>query len=382
MLEIASQILQKTYLGTQYGSPLQLKLVETIYDYDNAPSTLFRCEIEDVTQTNSLPKTVIIKRFNEVNDSLFYELISLEFLNTLALNITPQLYAYDVEKKIIILEDLGDAVEYLLGNIFFGVDRLLAENALVEFNKTLANLHLASHNKQTLWKKISAKHSNPTHVSRHRINHIVETMQDLPTRFQEIAIKMSDNAKNDLNYAKNCIENPQQFLAFVHGDTTPANAFYVDGNIRLFDFETSDFRHCLLDGSYSRMRYLHSVWAHTIPLDIQQKSMEAYRNTFLAGSSVDEATFDYHLMASCTAWLAGLFALLPAAVEKDKRWGRSTYRQRIISGLEHFVVIADELNHFQDLRNSCLEVEQKLREQWSEDECTMLVYPAFDENEQ
>ncbi len=372
MLVTASQLLKSIF-----GESLDVTIVEAIYDYKNAPSTLFRCSIDTTAETNNLPKTVIVKRFNEVNDSLFYELIGLEFMSELALTITPRLYAYDVENKIIILEDLGDADERLLGNIFFGDDKLHAENALIEFNKALADFHLATQNKQTLWQKISTKHGDPSNVSRHRINHIVETMQELPTRFQDIGVIIGDNAQANLNEAQQCIENPHQFLAFVHGDTTPANAFYVEGNIRLFDFETSNFRHCLLDGSYSRLRYLHSVWARLIPHDSQQKSMEAYRRTFLAGSSVDEATFDYHLMASCTAWLAGLFALLPVAIEKDKRWGRSTYRQRIIAGLEHFVVIADELHHFRALRDSCIEVEKKLRQQWSEEDCTMLPYPAF-----
>lgn len=375
ILESASKILEQ-----KYHRPVSLNLLDIVYGYEGSPSTLLRGAVNHTLENTALPKTLVIKQVNVNNDGLHFDLIGLEFLGQLTSHIPPKIYGYDLDAKIIILEDLGNAEEFLLGNILFGDDSVLAENALVEFNRTLAKVHLTTQGKQLLWQELSTKHGNPSQVSRHRINHIVETLLALPKRFQDIGVTMSDTAQENLNEARYCIENPEQFLAFVHGDSTPANAFYTQDTIRLFDLETSRFRHCLLDGSYSRIRYLHSVWARAIPLDIQQKSMDAYRKEFLAGKSINASDFDYHFVACCAAWLAGLFALLPTTIEKDKRWGRSTNRQRIITALEHFILIADELEHFQALRDMCIEVEQKLRQQWSEEDCTMQVYPAFNDS--
>ncbi|GAB5491534.1 MAG: hypothetical protein Phog2KO_17490 [Phototrophicaceae bacterium] len=370
MLDHASKLLKN-----KFNTDIHLELLDTVYDYDDSPSTLIRCATQ--ARNSSLPKTLIIKRFNKVNDSLLYELCALEFLADLSPNLAPHLYAYDTKQKLIILEDLGDADKHLLGNILFGNDSAYAENALIEFNKALAQLHLTTQGKEKQWQQLLGKQGNPSNVSRHRINHIQQAIIDLPERFQEIGISISENTQNDLNQALQCIANPQQFLSLVHGDSTPANAFYRTGKIKLLDFETSNFRHCLLDGSYSRLRYLHSVWAREIPVRVQRKSMTAYTDIFLAHTQLDKTLFDYHLGASCVAWLAGLFVLLPTTIEKDKKWGRSTNRQRLVTGLQHFIVIADEYSQFHALRDACLEAEQKLRRMWSEEDCTMRLYPAF-----
>lgn len=362
-------------LKHKFDMTIHLSLLETVYEYEGSPSTVIRCVAK--TRNNSLPKTLIIKRFNKINDSLLYELCGLEFLAELVSNFAPKLYAYDISQKIIILEDLGDTNKHLLGNILFGDDSQHAEHALIDFNKSLAQLHLQTYGKQNQWQQLIEKHNNPTNVSRHRINHIQDAIINLPNQFKAIGITINETIQDDLNEVLDCIRQPKKFLTLVHGDNTPANAFYSKGKIRLVDFETSNFRHCLLDGSYSRMRYLHSVWAREIPLHIQHKSMNAYREKFLALQPIGEQTFNYHLVATCTAWLAGLFVLLPAVTEKDKTWGRSTNRQRIVTALQHFIVLTDNYKYFQALRSTCIEAEQKLRRIWSDEDCKMKLYPAF-----
>ncbi|MGB7338604.1 MAG: hypothetical protein WBC91_06915, partial [Phototrophicaceae bacterium] len=330
-----------------------------------------------ITDYETYPKTVIIKQPSLETDSFLYERITFDFLQEQAPHLIPQIYGYDKDNKIIILEDLGDTKQALLGEILFREDRAFATETLLKFNQALADLHLSTVDKKNIWDNLTIQHGRPSRVSRHRINHIIEAMVELPNHLKILNIRLNDYALADLTKAIECISNPQQFLALVHGDSTPSNAMLVEGNIRLFDFETSNFRHCLLDGSFSRMRYLHSVWARKIPLDIQQESMQRYRDILLANHLTDEATFDEHFTASCVAWLAGLFALLPSCINKDKRWGRSTNRQRIVTGLQHFMTVADELGHYQHLRDVCVDTEQSLKRLWSDEDCTMALYPAF-----
>ena len=165
----------------------------------------------------------------------------------------------------------------------------------------------------------------------------------------------------------------------MHGDATPANAFYIESRVRLFDLETAGFRHCLLDGSFARLRYLHSVWARSIPLDVQKRLMSTYRDTLLARSSyaVDETGFNRQLAACCAGWLAGLCALLPAVIDQDRKWGRSTNRQRIVTGLNHFVTLSEELDTFQPLGKLCHVALGRLYNTWPEEDRTMSQYRAF-----
>ena len=81
--------------------------------------------------------------------------------------------------------------------------------------------------------------------------------------------------------SKNPLSGP--FLAFTHGDPTIGNVFIRDGEARLIDLETGEFRHALVDGSFARLRYLHSVWARRLPFSTQRRMLEAYRGELVYG---------------------------------------------------------------------------------------------------
>jgi hypothetical protein len=356
-------------------SAVELRLSEVVYDYEGAASTVLRCHIHG--HADDLPPTVIVKRSNSLDESLLYEAAGLEFLNEMSPATVPRFYGIDANQRIMVLEDLSLSPDNLLGNILFGHDADYAESALREFQVTLARLHLATMRHEDRFRQILARYGRPTHYSRHRVHTITDALRSLPDVLQPMAVVVEPDVQQDIDEAISVIDTPGAFFAFVHGDATPANAFYIDGSIRLFDLETAGFRHCLLDGSYARLRYLHSVWARSIPVDVQRRLMTAYRDTLLAGCAVDQAAFDRHLAACCAGWLAGLCALLPAVMERDRKWGRSTNRQRIVAGLNHFVTLSEELGVYQLLRKLCYTVLRHLYNTWPDEDCTLKRYPAF-----
>ncbi len=139
------------------------------------------------------------------------------------------------------------------------------------------------------------------------------------------------------------------FTTWSHGDWTPANAFYDPSwdevAVRFFDLETGGWRHALLDGVYPRLRYIHSVWARRIPGDLQRRSDDVYREELARG--------------------------IP-----DK-WGRSTWRQRIVAALEHFDSVASELQGFPAICRASRDAAASLRNTWPESDCTMPLHNAF-----
>jgi hypothetical protein len=356
-------------------SAVELRLSEVVYDYEGAASTVLRCHTNG--HAGDLLPTVIVKRSNSPDDSLLYEAAGLEFLNEAAPGVAPHLHGIDADQRIMVLEDLALSPDNLLGNILFGDDADYAESALREFQVTLARMHLATMQREDRFRQILAGYDDPTNHSRHRIHTITDALRSLPDVLQSLDVVVETDAQQDIDEAISIIDTPGAFLAFVHGDATPANAFYIDGSIRLFDLETAGFRHCLLDGSFSRLRYIHSVWARSIPVDVQRRLMTAYRNTLLAGCAVDETTFDRHLAACCAGWLAGLCTLLPAVMEQDRKWGRSTNRQRIVAGLNHFVMLSEELDTFQPLGKLFHAALRCLYDAWPDEDYTMKQYPAF-----
>ena len=63
--------------------------------------------------------------------------------------------------------------------------------------------------------------------------------------------------------------------------------------------------------------------------------------------------------------------------QEDKRWGRSTRRQRIVAALEHFVRLAEELNRFPALAQAAHHTAHHLRKSWPASDCELPLANAF-----
>lgn len=371
-IEAASRILTGVF-----DIAILLDKAEAIYDYEGSASTIWRCWISHEQIGAVIPATVIVKRANDAGDGLLYEAAGLAFLDDVAPGVAPRLYGVDIDQRVVVMEDLSAPPDALMGNILFNADSEAAEAALLAFQRVLARVHLATMGHEGQFEMTCSRFGSPDEHSRHRIHTIAQTLDSLPQQLERIGIYMPASARDDIAEAAGMIRLPGMFAAFVHGDATPANVFINAGEIRIFDLETCGFRHALLDGSYARLRYLHSVWARRIPIGVQQRVQARYRDIFLAGCNVDGRTFDRHLTACCAGWLAGLCALLPGVIKDDRKWGRSTNRARIFAGLEHFARIAEETASFNALASICQDAVRRLRDTWPEADYTIQLYPAW-----
>lgn len=194
-----------------------------------------------------------------------------------------------------------------------------------------------------------------------------------------VGASLSDAGRRELELAIQEVNEPGPFLALTHGDVAPGNAFFDGRQLRLFDFETSDLRHALLDGSFARLRYLHSVWAGRIPDPIQHRIMEPYRAELVRGCP--EAAVDHrfnHALLSCAfAWVAALCEELPSAWHADRKWGRATTRQRLVAALEHFHELALACGEFEALATDVLNLAIHLRHHWPPSDCDIPTFPAL-----
>jgi len=348
-----------------------LTFTEVRYDYQDSPSTVIRCQKEDGT-------TVIVKRSNIGNGLIAHEAGALTFLHTLPTltGIFPDLLAYDGEESLMIVEDLAPDTSYLLGNILMEGDRAKAEAALLKLQTTIAHVHGMSIGLQLEYQQIRSQF--PDHApSRHRVNRISEGLRELAATLSTLSISPSPDFETELQNILSIMTDPGPFLAFTHGDLTPANVFYIDGDIRIFDLETHEFRHALLDGSFGALRYLHSVWAQQIPAALRQQLTIVYRDTLsmYIPEASDVAVFNKHLGASVAGWLAGLCHFIERVWLADHTWGRSTLRERILTGLEHFALLDQEAATFNAFSETMAQLHQRLRHEWPGVE--MPIYPAF-----
>jgi hypothetical protein len=191
---------------------------------------------------------------------------------------------------------------------------------------------------------------------------------------------MSKHIAGEVQSARTCLFEPGPFTTITHGDPTVGNVLYTPTHgAKFLDLETAGYRHALLDGSFARLRYLHSVWAHHIPIDLQKQLEATYRAELAKGcpQAGDDQAFGVALVAACAAWLAALCSHLDRVADHDVRWGRATYRQRITAALDHFSAVAGEYRHMPALGDAARDLEKHLRAAWSATELRLPTYPAL-----
>ena len=351
------------------GSPLAL--TEIVYGYPDSRSNVIRCQKADGT-------TVIVKRSNSGGNLMAYEASALTFLHQMPtlIDVFPRLLAYNAEASLMIVEDLAPDESYLLGNILMQGDYTKAEAALLELQRTIAHVHGMTAGLQPEYQRIRAQF--PDHApSPHRANRIEEGLHELAATLASLSISPSPGFQAEFEEILSTMTDPGPFLTFTHGDLTPANVFYINGNIRMFDLEAHGFRHCLLDGSFGVLRYLHSLWARQIPLDLRQQLTNVYHDTLSTHipETSDVTTFNKHLGASAAGWLAGLCHFIERVWSDDHTWGRSTLRERILAGLVHFALLDQDIAAFNAFAETMATLHQHLRREWPGVE--MPFYPAF-----
>ncbi len=357
---------------------VMLRLADAVVDYPGAACVILRCTPS--TSSPGIPSTVIVKKWNERGGHFRHEWAALEFLGRVpaAQDLVPHLYGGDAGAELLVLEDFGDPSEQLLGNILTGNDSQRAEAALVAFNQALGRLHASTTGRAQEYQHIRESRGAYA-TSRHAIHRLDAALHALPGLITATGARVSPALEGEVRAAAAAIHMPGPFLAFTHGDATPGNAFYTGERARLFDLETAGFRHALLDGAFARMRYLYSVWARRVPDDVQHRTLAAYRHELAHGcpEAVDDNAFAHALLACSAGWLAALCGHLPSVMDADQRFGRSTWRQWIVAGLDHFVALADDLGQFEALAGGARDVARRLRLHWPAADCTLPPYEAF-----
>ncbi len=365
-------------LAEAQGVALGLALDEDLSDEPGGPSSVLRCRV--TRGPPDAPASVIVKVVDPELGLFAIEWAGLEFLASSpdTVRLVPRVLGCDPERCLTILEDLGSADDLGLGEILEGTDVARARAALIEFHRTLGRLHAGTIGRRGEYEALR-KRVGTGGRSRHRVHELVERLEVFERLPEEHDLIRPAGLAHEVETAIDEIRRPGGFLAFTHGDSTPANAIFDGSRVVLFDLEASGYRHALLDGSFPRIRYIHSLWARRIPLEVQRSLVDEYRRELVPGcpEAADDDRFD-RAMACCGAgWLAGVLGLLPSVVERDRRWGVSTNRQRVIAALDHFASLSAELGRLPAIAAISAALAQQLRERWPESDCTLPLYRAF-----
>ncbi len=374
-------------INDRFSAKVKLHFHELVADYSSY--LIIRCKVEKQNDSN-LPNSLIVKKSKNPEKVLWNEIRGLDFLNSFSelQGIAPITYGFDKNEEIVLMEDLdkdckeNEFSDNLLAKVLLKKDNYdNSINALTEFNKTIAKIQALTLNR---YQDYSDKYVGfeGSSKSRHAIYKVESLLLQLSETLELLDLKIPKEQaiKAEINDILNRLKNPARFYGFSHGDFTPANALYINSKIRLFDLETSQYRHIFLDGTYSRMRYLQSIWAMNIPSKEGKQIEEEYRKELINNGFLlveNDKIYNKEYVACSFAWLAVLLSYAQKVLEEDKRWGRSTFRQRIINALVRFIEISKEKKEYANLLEMSQIILGSLLKRWGIEETQLPIYPGL-----
>jgi hypothetical protein len=376
-------------LSTVVDHSIQLTQVEFISERGRR-NLLLRCHCPSDT---GLPPSLVIKKVNansyhpdDTNswDTLRFlrDWIGAQFLSTISdqYSHSPRFYGGDRTSGLIILEDIphhARLVESLLGGDRASTDssvRNQAGRALLQYAACLAQLHVDTLGRAAEFEAL-AKEIAPKAL-------FLRESVDIPEQqrlLNKLGIQPESNWLHDLNMINETLNDPGDFLAYVHADACPDNVLDTGKGLRLIDFETGHFGHAFIDIAYGRMMFPSCWCANRLPLAVVQQMENTYRAILIKQRPGVESDFIFEtaLARACGYWMLNtLTRHLEPALRKDRHWGIATIRQRILARLEAFITTAQEFNQLPGLRGTASQLLERLRQQWS-DVPDLPLYPAF-----
>jgi hypothetical protein len=369
-------------LTRRYQRPIRLEAIQGLVEYQGATSHIYRCAVDGPLPGR--PQTVVVKYAVNGSGLMAREWVAYDLLKDSpgVREKLPHHFYIHPELEFSVMEDFGEGGAGLLGEILFQNDRERAEAACLDYVRLLAAVHIETRGRQTAWvDQIAARGAGGR--TRHKVFRLGETLESFRQVSSRIGIPFPDRAEAEVREIRAILAQPGPFLALSHGDTTPANYYTRNGRSWLYDWETSGYRHCLLDGTISQIRDLHSVWARDIPASFRARMFDAYREAIATGipEAAQDRLFFAHFSACCLAWLGGLLDFFARIEVKDHRWGRSTLRQRIFTGLRQIGEMDFGRRFYPALYSLAGELQTNIRKLWPAQDRRLPLFPVFTDPE-
>ena len=299
------------------------------------------------------------------------ELASLEYLAGMPVPVAPRLLGADVTAGVLLMEELP-AGRSMADSLLLG-DRATATADMVAYATALGSVHAWSIGRTAGFERARARYS-PAAGSRPWWLERIERGRGQFLRVASVLGVATEGVDAEIDGLLRMLGGPRD-LSFVHGDLCPDNVRLADGRIRFFDFEGSSLGAAALDAAYLLAPF-PSCWCFAdMPADIADLAMAAYRSALEAGGVEAGQDFDTELTAALAGWVVARGAMIEGALERDRQWGTTTMRPRLVSWTERFAAAAATTSTFPRLRILAEGLNDRFRSQWPN--AVIPAYPAL-----
>lgn len=264
-------------LGATLGEPVRLGIPTMLQERSN----VFRFAVLDGPA--HAPASVVVKRAREPYDPeasafpapawmLFNNWAGLQLLDDVAPCLAPRFLGGDRAAGLVVLEDFGAATG--LHDLLLGTDTGAAEQGLMDFATLLGTMHARTTGRQADFDRMRTELGPSPRTEFHSYAWLDEAFTKAT---ETLEIAPAPGAAEELQHVIAAMRDPGPFLAYTHGDPCPDNCLYVDGELRLIDFDIGEYRHALRDGVYGRIHFPTCWCVNRIPAPIIKRMEAAYR---------------------------------------------------------------------------------------------------------
>jgi hypothetical protein len=254
----------------------------------------------------------------------------LQFLNQMSPGICPQLYTADDKQGFMVMEYLNDSQRVLPGP----GNSLQHQDLVVEWGMLLGKLHAGTRGKQLIYDAMRDELAprQPNHVAWGWVRsldreaaHYHSLQEHLPADMQRMGfqsfrwmsfelaqatsalqLSFSEQARTELEIARQALSDPGPFLAYTHGDPWSSDWLMTDNGAKLVDFENGDYRHAFIDLVHPRMGFPTQPYSNVQSLPQSSLALieQAYRAELSKGCSEvsDQQRFRKEIVHACTYW--------------------------------------------------------------------------------
>ncbi|ROR46343.1 hypothetical protein [Kitasatospora cineracea] len=204
----------------------------------------------------------------------------------------PELLAADVERRLLVMADLGDAPT--LADLLLGTDPKAAERGLLEWARGLGRLAARSVPWRAEFAALWQRHGQG-----------LPSWEDEPWQRQNADAFLGLLTECGLTAPPGLAEelaavgtaDGERYPGFTPGDTCPDNNLITPRGLRLLDFEASGYQSVFLTAAYCRMPFSSCWCVYRLPADLARRTEEAYRT---------EVVTRYPDLAEEALWQAGM----------------------------------------------------------------------------
>jgi aminoglycoside/choline kinase family phosphotransferase len=367
VLSAAETHAAESILAVCWGANVTVRAAEKIWDRHHIVRLHFAAD----------DRSVVLKRPREENfgdraRGFDAELAALEFLNPMETAVAPRLLGADPSAGILIMEDLGPGSSLADSLLAGNGDR--AEADLVSYARAMATMHAWSVGRSREYAEIRARHGQSE--SPMDPDWIDAVARD-GARFLEVSTQLglpTADVDDEIDSLP-ALMGSSGHIGLVHSDLCPDNTHIAGGNCRLIDFETSGWGPIVLDVAYLLAPF-PSCWCFaSLPSEAAGPALFAYRDQ-VTNAGIDlgpdwETALAAALAVSVVARARGI----ARALDKDRDWGTTTMRPRLLTWLHSFIGAASRTGALPRLRSLAEAMHEQLRLRWPD--TVVPDYPAL-----